>query len=283
MMRYLIVVFFNFFIYLNNVSCFAIKRWNRSSDFISNVTSFNGRLGNQIIRNVAVSFIAEKFDLYHEYSSIIFMEKLGIKLYSGQKKWNKTIELSDHNYFDILHQSALESNLNALGSYFQTKDITKLIVDHLHCDEIKTSIIIKNPFNERYNLNRDLFVHVRLADAASFNSGLKYYLFAISNITFESIYISTDQKNHSIIHQIIEIYPKSIIIDFDEIETLQFGSTCKNIILSHGSFSAIIGMLSFFSKVNYPEFDPKKQQWHGDIFSSSGWKEISYLHANYSL
>jgi len=45
---------------------------------------------------------------------------------------------------------------------------------------------------------------------------------------------------------------------------------CKNIILSHGSFSAVIGYLGFFSKIYYPEYDLNKI-WYGDMFSINNW------------
>jgi hypothetical protein len=78
-------------------------------------------------------------------------------------------------------------------------------------------------------------------------AGIKYYINAIKNIIFDNLYISTDDKNHSIIIQLLELYPSSQLINYDEITTIQFANTCKHIILSHGSFSAVIGYLSFFS------------------------------------
>ena len=45
------------------------------------------------------------------------------------------------------------------------------------------------------------------------------------------------------------------LLHYNEIDTIQFGSTCKNIILSHGSFSAMIGNLSFYSNIYYPKID----------------------------
>ena len=59
----------------------------------------------------------------------------------------------------------------------------------------------------------------------------------------------------------------------DEIRTFQFGSTCKNIILSHGSFSAIIGYLAFYSNIYYPKYDENKK-WYGDMFSINNWIEL---------
>lgn len=45
-------------------------------------------------------------------------------------------------------------------------------------------------------------------------------------------------------------------------------------ILSHGSFSAVIGYLSFFSNVYYPEYELNKI-WYGDMFSIDNWIKLS--------
>ena len=66
----------------------------------------------------------------------------------------------------------------------------------------------------------------------------------------------------------------SKIIDYNEQLTIQFATTCKNIILSHGSFSAIIGYLSFYSTIYYPEYEINKI-WFGDMFSIDGWIKCS--------
>lgn len=243
--------------------------------YMTSTTLLNGRLGNQILRNLAVSFIAEKNDLKCNYASRNLIEELGIKLFSGKDVWSNTIVLTDDNYFDTLNSSSINCNLNPNRSYFQTKEVSNLIYDYLNSEIIKSNIIEKNPFKENYNANNDLFVHIRLGDIASYNPGLNYYLKAISRINFDKLYISTDQKEHVIIQKIIDKYPEATIVNYDEIRTFQFGSTCKNIILSHGSFSAIIGYLSFFSDISYPEYDALKM-WFGDIFSINGWNVIIF-------
>lgn len=242
-------------------------------------TIASGRLGNQMIRNLAVSIIAEKYNLYVDYSSYNLIKNLGIDLFIGKNKHNNTIKLLDDNYFHIYENknNSLDVNLNPNDAFFQTKENTNLIYTYLHSDKIKQNIINKNPFTQRYNSNNDIFIHIRLTDVAKWNPGINYYLKAISSIKIDNssdnIYISTDDKNHSIIKKIIAKYPKSIIINYDEIKTFQFGSTCKNIILSHGSFSAIIGYLGFFSNVYYQEYE-KNKIWYGDIFSINGWNKL---------
>ena len=232
-----------------------------------------GRLGNQIIRNLAVSLIAEKHDLKVNYSNKDTIAKLGIELFSGTNVYEKTEYLKDSNYFSILQSNNINLALNPKHSFFQTKEITNFLYNYLHTESIKSKIIEKNPFKERYNMNNDLYIHVRLTDVEHFNPGITYYLNAIKSINYDKLYISTDDKDHAIIKKLFEAYPSAKLIKYDEIKTFQFASTCKNILLSHGSFSAVIGYLSFFSDIYYPEYESDKM-WYGDMFSIKNWIKI---------
>ena len=238
----------------------------------------NGRLCNQIFRNFAVSKIAEKHDLHVDYSNIDLINQLGINFYIGNNTYNETIILNDNNYFDILFGPKIYCNINANKSYFQTKEISNMIYNHLQNDIIKQHIINSNQFKDRYNNNNDLFIHIRLTDVKHLNPGINYYLNTISKINkltdINNIYISSDDIYNELIKTIIIKNPTIILLNHDEIKTIQFGSTCKNIILSHGSFSAIIGYLAFNSQVYYPAYEENKI-WYGDIFSINGWNNIS--------
>jgi hypothetical protein len=239
-------------------------------------TTENGRLCNQIFRNLAVSLIAEKHNLSVKYCNYDRINSLGIELYSGKNVFSKTGILNDEKYFSILNGNNLQQNLNPNNNYFQTKEISNFIYKYLHSEKIKSSIIQKNNFNQRYNANNDLFIHVRLGDVANKNPGAKYYVNAIKMIEHDNIYISTDSPSHHIVKTLFETYPNAKLINWDEIDTIQFASTCKNVILSHGSFSAVIGYLAYFSKVYYPEYETDKI-WYGDMFSIDGWIKCSLV------
>jgi len=234
----------------------------------------NGRLGNQIIRNLAVSLLAKKHNLKVDYYNKDLINKLGIELFSGSNSYKCIQYLTDNNYFTIYNSDHLNYNLNPNNNYFQTKEITNFLYNYLHTDKIKSNIIEHNPFNERYNKNNDLYIHIRLTDVAHFNPGFTYYANAIKNIFFDNLYISTDDNTNNIVKKLLNLYPSSRLINFDEITTFQFASTCKHIILSHGSFSAIIGYLSFFSNIYYPEYELNKI-WYGDMFSIDNWIKLS--------
>jgi hypothetical protein len=75
-------------------------------------TYYNGRLGNQIIRNLAVSLIAEKHNLRVDYCNNEVISDLGINLFSGTNTFNDTIILDDDNYFSVYNSTSLTHNLD---------------------------------------------------------------------------------------------------------------------------------------------------------------------------
>lgn len=242
---------------------------------MSFTTTYNGRLCNQIIRNLAVSRIAEKHNLHVTYSNYDIISKLGISLFCGTKTYDNTIALNEDNYVSIYENDVLESNIDANQSFFQTRPITNLLCSYIR-NVLQPDIIEKNPFKHRYNANNDVCIHIRLTDTERWNPGLTYYINVLSKLQFDTLYITSDDPSNAIIQTIKSQYPDSIVINYNEIQTLQFASTCKHIILSHGSFSAVIGYLSFFSDVHYPEYQPGKI-WYGDIFSIDGWIKHNVL------
>jgi hypothetical protein len=237
---------------------------------MSKTTEQNGRLCNQIIRNLAISLIAEKQNLYVDYANYKLIKELGINLFIGEHKFKNSKIINNDNFFNTLNlqENTLKSNIDGNSSYFQTKEITNFLYSYLHKN--KESIINANPLKDDYENNNDCFIHIRLGDVADKNPGLNYYLEALSKIEFTNLFIASDDIKHHIVKDICNKYPSAIIINGDEKKTIQTGSTKKYIILSHGSFSAIIGYLGFFSTIYYPKYNPKKI-WYGDMFSIPNW------------
>jgi hypothetical protein len=237
-----------------------------------------GRLCNGIIRNIAVSLIAEKHDLSITYQYANEMNTLGLRLFSGRKVYPIMIRLKDINYFDILQKKFLTATLNITSteSYLQTPEIVALVYKFLHRGIVVQSLIASNPYAARFRNNNDTFVHVRLTDAKQYSPGSVYYLKAIAATTFTTVYIASDDFEDTVIKEIVDVYPNAVFVSKNEIETIQFGSTCKNVILSQGSFSAVIGMIAFFSTVYYPPFRKGMKPWCGDMLSGHGWIKVDY-------
>jgi hypothetical protein len=242
-------------------------------DFVNTTINLDGRLCNFIFINLAVSFIAEKCDLRVTYGYKNDIDTLGIPLFSGKTVYDNAITLTNYTFLQVYNMDSFMSNLYIpIGSYFQTREISHLIYKHLRTPRVMTNVIKMNPYEQRYNTNNDIFVHIRLTDVAHLNPGIKYYINTISKIPHDELYIASDDLEHQFIHLIRNAFPNMKIVCENDVQTVQFGSTCRNIILSHGTFSAMIGYLGYYSNVYYPEINPTKiQVWHGDVFSIDGW------------
>ena len=231
----------------------------------------NGRFCNQLIRSIATSLIAEKHNLKVSYAVYHQLNLLGLNLFVGENTWESTIQLTDFNYFNILDCKSVESNLDPNKSFFQTREIIEKVFKFIQSNQ--ESIIASNQFRQHYN-NNDCFVHVRLGDASQWSPEFDYYDKIIGNLKYDTLYVSTDEISHPLITRIMKKYPATLI-EYNEVDTIKFASTCKHVVLSHGTFSSCIGYFSFFSKVYYPDFR-NLVKWHGDIFSISGWTKIYY-------
>jgi hypothetical protein len=242
-----------------------------------------GRFGNHFIRNILMHILAEKYDLVMEYSYWSKIRVLGIPLYSGSKSFQENRILDSDAKMETLLQEmesssfVLHRNLIMQGDiYCQTREMTNRIFNYLRSDKIRDAIIQNNIVRYRYQKNDDIFVHIRLGDVADKNPGFAYYekvLKSLENKGYDRIFLSSDSPSHPICQKIFMGFRNTSFIQVDEIQTIQFASTCRHVVLSHGSFSAIIGYLAFFSEVYYPAYDPEKI-WYGDMFSVPGFQMV---------
>lgn len=237
-----------------------------------------GRLGNQIIRNFIVSEIAEKFNLKADYGCSEISE-LGLEFYKdGERKKGKHENLKDDNILMYLfHKDKLDKDFLVLSGpcWFQQKEIGEYMYKRFNEDEIKNKIIEKNPFRHRMGNNNNIFIHIRLGDVVKHNPGYDYYKKCIDMIKeYDRIYIGSDSPGHLMIKRLLNEFPNSEVYNNSPILTIQFASTCKNIILSHGSFSFIIGILAYEKEnVYYPYFTQRQLEWCRDIFGKD-WIEV---------
>ena len=244
---------------------------------MSKTTKKNGRFGNQVMRNIALSILAKKYNLLCEYANFDKINnKLGIELFNqGSKEFSQTKIIKKKDFLDHLkNNKKVNYNLDLMHDWFHSCEISNIINNHLVSNQKYT--INKNPFKKRYNNNNDLFLHIRLGDVDKLNMGLNYYINCIKKIKYDNIYIASDNLNHEIVLELKKKY-NAILVDKNIIETIQLGSTCKNVILSHGSFSALIGYLSFFSNVYFPDCKPPNnpetnRPWCDiGLFMGKGW------------
>lgn len=242
-------------------------------------TSFfhRGRLGNLFFVNMCLHFISKKNNLYCGYQFYEEIKQLGVELFIGEKTYDEisTIPLSDTNFFDFITGDCINKNISIVNNMWcQTPKFARYLRSYFDEEKNKNNIINNNLYKERYNNNNDVFIHIRLGDIIDrdFCQKIEYYDKALSNIIFDNGYISSDSID-SYICRILIIKYNLKIIDYDEVNTIMFGSTCKHIVLSNGTFSWLIGFLSYYSTVYYPKIIHK---WHGDIFIFDSWNEIEY-------
>ena len=236
-----------------------------------------GRFANHFFRDLACSFIAGKNNtkfLYGPYKHKIL--RLGINLFEGEKNYNDVITLNDQTFFQYINEDKkLEKNFSLYSSYCQTDKFANYIYNFLNENENKKRIMEYNVYKERYNNNNDVFIHIRLGDVSHFqenNHNFEYFDNILQNLKFDKGYISSDSINHDICQKLINKYNFNIFNE-EEVQTIMFGSTCKHIILSAGTFSWMIGIFGFFSQVYYK---PIKHRWYSDeIFNIPTWNKIS--------
>ena len=245
------------------------------------VTQNVGRFANCMFRNFAVSSVAIKHNLYvRSYAQDDIAMIIGLHFYkSGKLAFDSPdFELTDDNFSEIAFSGvSLRANVVSHNCYFQTQAISQMFYNHLRLTRNK--IMEANPYANRYQNNSDIYIHVRLGDVIQLNPGLPYYLFALQHIKQNNecsgtIYVSSDSPEHETTRYLINKCG-AVLVDQPIERTIQFASTCKYIILSHGSFSAFIGYLSFYSTVFYPKYNDAKM-WHGDMFSirDSTWNRV---------
>lgn len=234
-----------------------------------------GRFGNKLFQNMVFHFIARKYNFKVDYLQNSSFKELGINLFQGtrgMKKSMKQVFLSDDNFFSyIVSPTMLDNSYFSFTDcvYAQTNEFARYIRTYLCSGDQRKNIIDSNPYKDRYENNNDVCVHVRLGDVPHFNPGYDYYDKVLSQIKFEKGYLCSDSIDHPLCKLLIDKY-NLIAIQGTEVKTIQFTSTCNNIVLSNGTFSWMIGLLGFYSKVYFPKVT---KVWHGNIYFDD-WNKV---------
>ena len=215
-------------------------------------------------------FFSKKFDLLCNYKYFEKFSELGIELYIGTKTYDTNLLVTEKNFMLLLNDDTYFQPSNIIihnNIWFQKKEFCLYLQEHFNNKIYKNKIILKNSFKERYNNNNDLFIHFRLGDVEENTIKLfECYDNLLKNMSFENGYISSDSINNKYCEYFIKKYNLKII-DYDEIKTIMFGSTCNNIVLSGGTFSWLIGFFAFYSKnIYYPSYE---NPWFGNIFETN--------------
>jgi hypothetical protein len=231
-----------------------------------------GRFCNHVFRNLFASFLAEKGEVKFHYSFLKEITELGIPLYTaGTQVYAKEAFIPNEHFMRCL-EGPVDYNFSMINCYAQDPDFARYVHAWFRTPLVQSSLIAANRHKEKYNANKDVFVHVRLDDASAWNPGFAYYSKAIVESGATSGYISSDSPDHPIVQGLMAKHNLRLV-EADEVETLMLASTCRHIVLSHGTFSWMMGALGFFSTVYIA---PKPTvAWCGDIFVIPEWKIIT--------
>lgn len=249
------------------------KREERSYTYINNTNDHRARFGNLFFLNMCLHLFSIKYNLKSSYKYINQFNELGINFYRGDNIYDKNYLLTDNNFENLLESDASPKNLIVNNDvWFHTNHFCKIIKNYFDKNNLFKKVMEKNYYKSMYNNNNDLFIHIRLGDVENRTKKLlTYFEKTIKSLNFNKGYIASDSINHEICVYLSKKYNLSFINE-NEVKTIMFGSTCKNIILSGGTFSWLIAFLAIKSeKIFYPEI---KEKWYGDIFSFTNWKRI---------
>lgn len=265
------------------------------------VYDYLGFISFYILKYVSLNKIIEKQNLCMNYLYKENFESLGIELYNGEKNNCDFMKLfvNEDNYFELQNydKNSFFFSIHTNYKFYLKKEIANDTYNYIKNQ--KENIIRKNPYKDRYQNNNDCYAFFNITDMILHpnSSSIEFFLKTIKMCKCENLYISRDiwhPENDEIIKKMITPTGKKnetnlIFIDYDEINTIQFASTCKNVLISHGNLSTLIGYLSFYSNVFYEKRksslfysnNHKKEKkcvdnWFGGVYSipDCGWFEI---------
>jgi hypothetical protein len=249
------------------------RKEERAFSLINNTNMNKGRFGNLFFANMYLHFISLRYDLKSNYKFADKFKKLGITFYSGKNIYKKNLLITKNNYLNILEKNYEPSNIIITNeNWCQSNPFCLILQNYYNVTNIKQKIKTQNIFSNRYGINNDLFIHVRLGDISDKTQFLlSYYEKMLLSISYEKGYIASDSINSNFCKYLITKF-NLYVIDLNDIETIMFGSTCNNIVLGGGSFSWLIGFLAFNSTfIYYPDNNKFETKWFGNIFQFSDW------------
>jgi hypothetical protein len=230
-----------------------------------------GRFCNHLIRNLALHCIAQHNDLQTVYSYADEMKRLGLELFCGTRRYRHTHVCSEQDAIDYsMGRKAASKTIDLRYTYCQSPEFADTIYAMLRNEPFQSALRAANPHAARIGANTSVFVHVRLGDAAWLNPGFDYYATCLKALKYEDGFLATDSPEDPLCQRLCDEFGLKIYVG-DEVDTLQFGSTCAHCVLSNGTFSWMIGVLGHHTTVYYPR---ARRQWHGDIFNMPGWLEM---------
>lgn len=225
---------------------------------------YMGQLGNNMFQYIAAYVFAKKFNLQIITDPIPTPFKLPI-LVGNTYSFENKFEVNDSNFLQLLNSDSIEPKHYVFNGFFQIKDFV-----------LNYKNQIKSLFTLSYNeTNKDeVFVLYRIGDIEGIRQMLpiEYYEDALTKLSTKKGYITSDTPNHPNVIELSKKFNLTIYYNTPE-ETINFAKNFENLVLSEGTFSWWIGLLSNSENIYYNQRD---RFWFGDIFVFPEWKPLFY-------
>jgi hypothetical protein len=216
---------------------------------------YNGRLGNRIIQNLALSSLARKHNVRAFYDMEEECRLLGLQLFSGELTMpsdSSAVVLTEENFPALLDSGSTQSSPFAVrmkGStsnflYFQTAFFARKLQQSI-LPSMAASLFEANPFRARIGHNRDTCVHLRLGDRAWLPTAEPSSYAAAIGVPAHGgkVFISSDSPSHPLVLELVAKFGAEVL-PLERLAAMQFLATCEHLVLSDGSFGWNIGSMS---------------------------------------
>ena len=225
--------------------------------------NYEGRAGNNLFQYAAAYIFAKKFNL--SVNSNVIENPFDIPKLNGDSHNSPTIIVTDNNFLQLLQSEKIIPAHYRFSGFFQLKDF---VINYR--DEIISL------FNLSYDKppKDEVFVMYRIGDIQGSRQMLpiEYYQDALNSIQPKGGYITSDTPEHQNVIQLSKEYNLKLYNN-EPLETINFGKNFNNLVLSEGSFSWWVGVLSESENIY---FNQRERFWHGDIFVFPEWKSLQY-------
>jgi hypothetical protein len=225
--------------------------------------NYNGRLGNNLFQYVAAHIFAKKFKLF--INSNVIDGKFKFPQLNGSVHVDNKLIVNDSNFLELLNSETIEPRHYIFDGFFQIKDFV-----------LNYKNEIKSLFDLSYDeINKDeVFVMYRIGDIEGIRQMLpiEFYRDALTKISSKSGYITSDSPTHPNVINLSKEFNLKIYNNTPS-ETINFAKNFNNLVLSEGSFSWWVGILSNSKNIYYNQ---RERFWHGDIFVFPEWTPLHY-------